>query len=63
MPGGGDPFGGGVQVTDESRGTFLPGVTEGTGPVQGVRGVYGGGIFGEAYVDTAWARVRRDMEL
>ena len=33
MPGGGDPVVGGVRETDDGRGPFLPGATEGTGAV------------------------------
>ena len=46
MPGGRDPVGDSVQATDDGRGTFLPGATEGTGPVQGVGGGHGSGVFG-----------------
>ena len=44
MPGGWGPVGGGVWVTDEGRGTFLPEDTGGSGPVKGVWGGDGGGI-------------------
>ena len=63
MPGGGDPVGGGVQATDEGIGTFLPGATEGTGPVQGVQGGDGGGIFNGAQDDTVWASGGGQTEL
>ena len=53
MPGGRYPFGGGVRAMDDRRGAFLPGATEGTGPVQGVWGGDGDGIFGGAQDDTA----------
>ena len=36
MTGGRDPSGGGVRAMDNGRGTFLPGLAEGTGAVQGV---------------------------
>ena len=55
MTGGSYPVGGGVRATGDSRGTLLPGAIEGTGTVQRVRGGYGGGIFGGAQDDTAWA--------
>ena len=54
MLGGGDPVGGSVQAMDDMRGALLPGSTEGTGTVQGVRGEYGGMIFGGAQDETAW---------
>ena len=63
MPGGGDPVGGGVRAMDDGRGTVLPGATEGTGPVQGVRGGDGGGIFVEAHDDKAWESGRGDTDL
>ena len=63
MSGGGDPVGGGVQATDDRGGTHLPGATEGTGTVQGVRGGYGGGIFGGSQYDTAWESGRSETEL
>ena len=63
MPGGGYPVRGGVQVTDDRRGTFLPGETEGTGPVQGVRGGDGGGIFGGSQDDTACESGRGETDL
>ena len=63
MPGGGDPVGGGVQATDEGIGTFLPGATEGTGPVQGVQGGDGGGVCGRTHDESAWASGRGAMEL
>ena len=49
MPGGGDKVGGDVWVTDDGRGTLLPGVAEGTGALQGGDG---GGIIGGAQDDT-----------
>ena len=52
IPGGRDPFGGGLQAIDDRRGTFLLGETERTGPVQGVRGGYCGEIFGGAQDET-----------
>ena len=63
MPGGGDLVGGGVWARDDRRGNLLPGATEGTGTVQGVRGGDGGGIFCGAQDDTAWASGRGDTEL
>ena len=63
MQGDGDPVRGDVQATYNRRGTHLSGVTEGTGPVQGVQGGDGGGIFDEAKYDTAWASRRGEMEL
>ena len=48
MPGGRDPIRGGVQATNNGRGTLRPGATEGTGTVQGVMGGDGVGIFGGA---------------
>ena len=33
MPGGGDPVGGGVQLTDDGRGPFLPVAVEGISAV------------------------------
>ena len=50
MPGGGEPVRGGVRATDDGRGIFQPGLTEGTGtgPVQGVQGGDGSRIFGRA---------------
>ena len=63
MPGGRDPVGGGVWVTDDRRGTLLLGAAEGTGAVQGVRGGDGGWINGRAHEDTTWASGRGEMEL
>ena len=63
MPGGGDPVRGGVRVTDDGRGTFLLGVAEGTGAVQGVRVGDGGWIYGRANEDTTWVIDRGYMEL
>ena len=63
MPGVGDPFGGGIRVTDEGRGNFLPIVAEGKGALQGVWEGYGGWIYGRAHEDTTWESVRREMEL
>ena len=63
MPGNGDPVGGGVRATDYWRGTILPGATEGTIPVQGVRRGYVGGIFGGAQDGTAWASGRVETDL
>ena len=51
MPGGRDPVGGGVQATDNGRGTHLSGATEGTGTVQGVR-----------VGDSGWIKIRRRIE-
>ena len=62
MPGGGDPVGGGVQATDDGRGTLLPGAAEGTGAVQGVRGGDGGCIDGRAHEYTKWVSGRGDMD-
>ena len=53
MPGGRDPVGGGVQATDDVIGTFLPGATEETGPVQVLRGGDGVGLFGKVQDDTS----------
>ena len=58
-----DLVGGGVQATDNWVGTHLPGATEGTGPVQGVREGDGGGIFGGAQDNTSWASGRGKTEL
>ena len=63
MPGGGDPVGGGVWVTDDRIGDLLTGSTEGTGAVQGEWGGDGGGIIGGAQDDTAWASGRGEMDL
>ena len=63
MTGGGDPVEGGVRATDNGRGALLLEAIEGMGTVQGVRGGYGGGIFGGAQDDTAWASGRGDMYL
>ena len=63
MTSGGDPVGGGVRATDDGRGTFLPGATEGTGEVQGVRGGDGGWIDGRAHEDTTWVSSRGEMDL
>ena len=63
MPGGRDPVGGGVQATDDGRGTFLPGAAEGTGAVKGVQGGDGSWIDGRAHEDTKWASNRGYMEL
>ena len=63
MPGGGDPVGGGVQATDDGRGTLLTGAVEGTGSVQGLWGGYGDGIIDRAHDDTAWASGRGDMDM
>ena len=41
----------------------LPGVAEGMGAEQGVRGGYGGWIDGRAHEDTTWASDRGEMEL
>ena len=45
MPGDREPVVGGVRVTDDRRGAFLLGATEGVGTVHGVWGVDGGGVF------------------
>ena len=58
MPGGGDPFGGGVWATDDGIGTHLPRAAEGTDTVQGVRGGDGGGIIGGAQDDKSWTSDR-----
>ena len=58
MPGGEDPVGGGIWVTDDGRGTFLLGALEETGAVQGVRGGYGNWIDGRAHEDTTWVSGR-----
>ena len=50
-------------MTDDGRGTLLPGAAEGTVAVQGVWGGSGGGIIGGAQDDTAWASGRGEMEL
>ena len=63
MPGGGDPVRGGVQAKDDRRGTLLPGASEGTGAVQGVRGGDGGGIIGSIHDDTALEIGRGNMDL
>ena len=63
MPSGGDSVGGGVQVTDYGRGTFLPGAVEGTGAVQVVQGGDGRWVDGRAHEDTTWASSRGEMEL
>ena len=63
MPGGGDPVGGGVWVTNYVRRTFLPGAAEGTGAVQVVRGGYGGWVYGRSHKDTTWSSGKGDMEL
>ena len=63
MPGGRYPVGGGVRATDDRRGTFLLGASEGTGAVQGVRGGDGDWINGRAHKDTTWASGREEMEL
>ena len=41
----------------------LPGVAEGTGAVQGLRGGDGGWIDGRAHEDTTWASGRVEMDL
>ena len=58
IPGGGEPVGGGIQVMYDRRGTFLTGVAEGRGTVQGVPGGDGRWIYGRAHEDTTWVRVR-----
>ena len=63
MPGGGDPFGGGIQATDDGRGTHLPGAAEGTGSVQGVRGGDDYRIIDGEQDDKLWASGRGEMEL
>ena len=63
MPGGGEPFGGGVQATDDGRRTHLPGAAEGTGAMQGLWGGGGYGIIGGAQDDTAWTSGRGVMDL
>ena len=63
MPVGSDPVGGGVQVTNDGRGTYLPGAAEGTGALQVVWGRDGGGIIGGSQDDTSWASGRVDMDL
>ena len=45
-------------MTDDRRGTLLPGVVEGTGAVQGVQGGYGGNIICGAQDDISWASGR-----
>ena len=52
-----------MQETDNGGGPNLHGATEGTGPVQGVRGGDGGGIFGGAQDDTAWKSGRGKTDL
>ena len=63
MPGGGDTVGGGVQETDDGRGTFVLGTTEGAGSVQGVRGRDGAWVSGGAHADTAWEGKGENTEL
>ena len=48
---------------DDGRGTHLPGATEGTGAVQGLRGRDGGRIIGRAHDVTEWASGRGNMDL
>ena len=50
-------------MTDDRRGTFLPGAAEGTGAVQGVWGGDGDWINGRAHEDTTWASGRGEMEM
>ena len=63
MPGGRDPVKGGVQATDDRRGTYLPGSAEGTGAVQGVWVVDASGIISGAQDDTSWASGRGEIEI
>ena len=63
MPGGGEPVRGGVCMMDYGRGTLLPGLSEGAGSVQGVRGGDGGWIIGGANDSTTWESGRGEMEL
>ena len=58
-----DQVRGDVRAMDDRRGTLLPGTTEGTGTVKGVRGGYDSIIFGGSQDDTAWASGRGEMEL
>ena len=62
MPGGGDPVGGGVRARDDGRGTFLPGASERTDAMQGLRGGYDGWIDGRAHEGTTWTSGRGDMK-
>ena len=61
--GGRDPVVGGVQATHDSRGTLLPGASEGSGAVKGIQGGDGGWIIGGSQDDTAWASSRGEMNL
>ena len=58
-----DPVRGGIWVTDDGRGTFLPGAEKGTGTLQGMWGGDDGWINGRAHEDTIWASGRGYMEL
>ena len=58
-----EPVRGGVRATDDGRGTFLPGVAEGTGAVQGVQVGDGGWSNIRAHEDIKWSSGRGEMEL
>ena len=60
---GRDPVGDGLQSVNNQVGTNIKGATEGTGPVQGVRGGYGSGILGGAHNGTVWASGRGKTKL
>ena len=63
MPGRGEPYVGGVQATDDGRGTILPGAAEGMGAMKGVWGGDGRWIISGAHDYTTWASGKGDMDL
>ena len=54
LPGGGESVGDGVREEGHRGRPHVQGAPEGTGVMQGVQGVYGGGIPDESSYDSTW---------
>ena len=63
MPGGGDSVGGSIREKYDRGGPNIPGKSERTVTVRGLREIEGGGIVGVPQDDTAWAGGRGAMDL
>ena len=54
VPSSGSSVGGGIQDTDYRGWPFVPGTTEGKGPVKGMQGGDGAWFSGGAHTNATW---------